>query len=208
MDCVNPSKVRRHKWDYCTHPFIHPPPLWALQLEDQWPRLRARKGEGYALWRHPQILERHLIHQTIMIVFKILQLHMVCDMGLHASSVWIVEDGELLWPQDCVETLTTIKTYLCLLINYGSSRRLYQFIYSFDGHAADEKILSIDGYKRKVVIIVSSISVSFCVAVVIISAILFHRSRRYKNYLMLQLNQSKFHSRANVHISLPLCTGI
>lgn len=102
-----------------------------------------------------------------------------------------------------------MKTYLSLLIYYGSSRHLvYQFIYSLDEHAADDKILSIDGYKRKVVIIVSSISVSFCVAVVIISAILYHRSRRYKNYLMLQLNQSKFHSRANVHISLPSCTGI
>ena len=127
MDCVNPSKVGRRKWDYCTHPFIHPPPLWALQLEDQWPRLRAREGEGYALWRHSQILEHHLIHQTIVIVLEILQLHMVCDLGLHASSVWIdvIEDGELLWPQDCVETLAVIETYLCLLINYGSSRRLY-----------------------------------------------------------------------------------
>jgi hypothetical protein len=139
---------------------------------------------------------------------QILQLHMVCDLGLHASSVWIVEDGELLWPQDCVETLATIKTYLSLLLNYGSSWHLYQFIYSIDEHAADDKILSIDGYKRKVVIIVSSISVSFCVAVVIISAILYHRSRRYKNYLMLQLNQSKFHSRAIAHISLPSSTDI
>lgn len=75
----------------------------------------------------------------------------------------------------------------------------YRFIYLFDERAADY-YLNIDGYKRKVVIIVSSISVSFCVAVVIISAILYHRSRRYKNYLMLQLNQSKFYSRANVHI--------
>lgn len=206
MDWVNPSKVGRPTWDYCTHPFIYPP-LWALQLEDQWPRLRAWEGEGYALWRFSQLLERHLIRQIIMIVLQILQLHMVCDPGLNASNVWIVEDGELLWPQDCVETLATIETYLCLLINYGSSWHLYQFIYLFDERAADYN-LNIDGYKRKVIIIVLSISVSFCVAVVIISAILFHRSRRYKNYLMLQLNQSKFYSRANAHISLPCSTGI
>jgi hypothetical protein len=42
--------------------------------------MRAREGEGYALWRHSQILEHHLIHQTIMIVLGIFQLHMVCDL--------------------------------------------------------------------------------------------------------------------------------
>ena len=48
-----------------------------------------------------------------------------------------------------------------------------------------------NGASHKIIAIAASTSASFCVVVVVIAVFLFQRSRRYRNYLMLQLKQSK-----------------
>ena len=44
---------------------------------------------------------------------------------------------------------------------------------------------------QNIIAIAASTSALFCVVVVVISTFLFQRSRRYRNFLMLQLKQSK-----------------